>query len=499
MADENLPLPAPRGTNEGLVLDNTVLRIDKGRVTPPSDVEEEPRVPRVEHIPWGYGRDLIKAMVVDPNRLYLYWEVTDPAIAKARQGLGPGGKDAWLSLRIYDTTGRIFDGTNAHSYTDIKVERSDRQWFVHIGKPASTHVIEIGMKSLEGFFVRIARSGRADFPRFEPSQDGTVDWLSVRTSTGPVAHSQRGSGPGGGPPGGEGAAGPGGGGGPGGAGGGIVGAAGFETVWHEHITQGPVHLTEWSWQGWQEVFQTQWIEGRRFLEWSTPLLRTNWEAGPFPFAVESPGVVEEHFEGPVTVYPLEGGRTRVVYGPWQVTIRGLGARAEGRVIARWEVETSWVVSMGFERVVRELSPGAVGRAPGETVVLMGSSEAVGASERRWLSASELRMRGSSEVHMLSASELRLRGASEVILAGASERQMQGGSERRWIGASEWRWGGGSEVAWAGASENVGLGASERMGSSERMGGSESRFGSSENRPPSPYAIDESEPLSHEKR
>jgi len=505
MADENLPLPASRGTNEGLVLDNTMLRIDKGRVAPPSDADEAPRPPRVEHIPWGYGRDLIKAMVVDPNRLYLYWEVTDPGIAKARQGLGPGGKDAWLSLRIYDTTGRIFDGTNAHGYIDIKVERSDRQWFVHIGKPASTHVIEIGLKSLEGYFVRIARSGRADFPRFEPSSDGTVDWLSVRSATGPVGDPSRGSAPSGGAPGPE----PAKGGGPHpgaeGAPPGIVGPAGLESkIWQEQTTEGPVHLTEWSWQGWQEVFHTQWIEGRRFLEWSTPLLRTNWEAGPFPFAVESPGVVEEHFEGPVTVYPLEGGRTRVVYGPWQVTIRGLGAKAEGRVIARWEVETSWVVSMGFERVVRELSPGVAPRAPGELAAMMGSSEAVGASERRWLSASELRMRGASELHVLGASELRLRGASELVLGGASERRIQGGSERRWLGASEYGWGGASELASAGATENIALGASERMGSSERLsprgtpegvGGSEVRFGSSE----TPYAIDEGERPSHERR
>ena len=150
---------------------------------------------RVEHIPWGYGRDRITAMVVDPNRLYVYWELTDPSIDKARQGLGPAGKDAWLSLRIYDTTGRIFDGTNAHGYFDIKVDRSDRHWFIHIGKPASTHLIEIGLKSLEGFFVRIARSGRADFPRFEPSSDGTVDWLSVRSATGPVGDPSRGSAP----------------------------------------------------------------------------------------------------------------------------------------------------------------------------------------------------------------------------------------------------------------------------------------------------------------
>src|SRR6266851_4167899 len=195
MADENPPPPPHRGTNEGLALDNAVLRIDRGRVTPPSEDEHAPRAPHTDHIPWGYGRDHITAMVVDPNRMYIYWELTDPAIDKARNSLGSGGKDAWLNLRVYDITGRIFDGTNAHSYFDIKVERSDRQWFVHIGKPASTHLVEIGLKSHEGFFVKIVRSGRADFPRFEPSSDGTVDWLSVRNATGPVNGPSRGSPP----------------------------------------------------------------------------------------------------------------------------------------------------------------------------------------------------------------------------------------------------------------------------------------------------------------
>src|SRR6266566_2469940 len=108
MADENTPHSLSRGSTEGLALDNAVLRIDKGRVSPPSAGDEAPRAPRPEHIPWGYGRDRLTAMVVDPNRLYLYWELTDHAIDKAREGLGPGGKDAWLSLRIYDVTGRIF-------------------------------------------------------------------------------------------------------------------------------------------------------------------------------------------------------------------------------------------------------------------------------------------------------------------------------------------------------------------------------------------------------
>src|SRR5262249_47357516 len=42
-----------------------------------------PREPRavLEHIPWGYGQDRVTAMVIDPERLYVYWEVTDEAIA----------------------------------------------------------------------------------------------------------------------------------------------------------------------------------------------------------------------------------------------------------------------------------------------------------------------------------------------------------------------------------------------------------------------------------
>src|SRR5947209_1470559 len=114
MADEISPLAVSRGKNEGLALDDVVLRIDKGRTAPPTESEGEARDPGIEHIPWGYDHDRITAMVVDPNRLYVYWELTDPAIERARRALGPAGKEAWLNLRIYDITGRIFDGTNAH-------------------------------------------------------------------------------------------------------------------------------------------------------------------------------------------------------------------------------------------------------------------------------------------------------------------------------------------------------------------------------------------------
>jgi hypothetical protein len=437
----------------GLVLDNSVLRIDKGRTAPPSEDEQEPRGAYDEHIPWGYGHDRLTAMAVDPNRLYLYWELTDPSIEKAKKALGNGAKDAWVALRIYDVTDRIFDGTNAHSYFDIKLDRSDRQWFVHIGKPSSSHVAEIGLKSLEGFFVKIVRAGRVDFPRLEPSPDGTVEWLTVRTATGPIDGSSPGRS--------NGTGGAGAGGGPGHAPRGAGG--GGESLAHGRGgTSGvPIELSEWSWSGWEELFQTDWQElfqtnwrDGRLLDWGAAGVKTTWEAGPFAVPVEAPQVTHEFHQGAMTVTPMPGGKTRIVYGPWEVVVRGIEGHAEKRVLARWEMAASWIVEMGVERVVSVLQPdhlrhraSTAGHDSG--ALLPGSSELrFGASERRWLSASEMRLRGASEVFYAGASERRFRGASETIL----------GSEARLLGASERMWLGGSENALLGASERR-LGAS----------------------------------------
>jgi hypothetical protein len=396
----------------------------------------EEAVDAAPRIPWGYGQDRVTAMVVDPERLYVYWEVTDEAIERARAGLGPGGSDAWLNLRVYDVTNRIFDGTNAHTYFDQSVSRTDRQWFFLIGKPTSTTVVELGLKSQEGYFVRVARSGRADFPRVEAASGGGVEWLTVHAATGPV-----------GEPAADGRA-----------------ALGVHRtpewapaepvrVWDIRRTHAGLD-GEWiirdesfgTW--WEGVFESG---GTHTIEWQEPLIRTSWEAGPFPYPVESSPYVEERYDGKVTVRSVEG-RTHVVYGPWQVVIRGLGARAERKVLAIWETYRSWVAHTGAASHI--VTRGTRTAGGSEQVVL-------GASELRWRAASEVRLGGASEVYRLGASELRYLGASETLYAGASEWRLRGASELRFLGASEWLYGGASERLYPGASERQHLGASER--------------------------------------
>jgi hypothetical protein len=147
--------------------------------------------PKATHIPWSYGLDRVTAAAVDPDQLFTYWEATDLAIDRARAALGPGGPGAWLNLRVYDTSGLIFDGTNAHGYFDHSVDRATRQWFFHIGKPTSSAFVELGLKSSEGFFVAMARSGRVDFPRRQPAPWHEPEWMTVVPWSGEVADVHR--------------------------------------------------------------------------------------------------------------------------------------------------------------------------------------------------------------------------------------------------------------------------------------------------------------------
>ena len=414
----------------------------------PDGGKDEADVELPQSIPWGYGFDRVTAMAVDPVRLFVYWEVTDGAIEAARKQLGSGGAGAWLSLRVYDISGRLFDGTNAHSYFDEGVGRDVRQWFFEIGKPTSTACVEIGLKSAEGFFVKISRSGRVDFARDAPQPAGPVEWLTVRSASGYAGEPVVGGAPR-----------------PDGFGGALGGAGGHD--WHGWTEDSGFPVPGVGGRAvengveWKETTTEQVRHEIGQLDWVGPVYRSEWQSGPFSYPVDVPSMLELHESGEVSMR-TEDGIVHVNYGPWQVVIRGTGARAERRVLATWEYRRSVEVPGGYERdetVMGSWEP----IAPGSSALRL-----VGASERRWQGASELLGRGGSEVWMIGASERRFGGASERLYRGASERMFRGASERLLRGASERVLGGASERTFAGGFP----GASER-----RLGASENAMAS----------------------
>jgi hypothetical protein len=156
-----------------------------------------------------------------------------------------------------------------------------------------------------------------------------------------------------------------------------------------------------------------------------------WEAGPFTLPGHAPEPVSETYVYEASTFEVDG-RTHMVFGPWQMVVRGLGAFEERRVLSRWMVYRSWAVEGGSEAPL-----GVFGER------MLGSSALLGGSERRLRGASELRLAGASELLYRGASERRVGGASERIFGAASERRYVAASEKLFRGASERRLGGAS--------------------------------------------------------
>ncbi len=427
-------------------MQTTESKVESGASDPATDID-------AGDLPWSYGEDRITAVVRDPDSAYLYWEVTDEGIASARARLGPAGAHGWCNVRVYDTTGRDFDGTNANDYFDIRVDRTDREYYVMIRRPTSSMHAEIGVKTHEGFFQPICRSGRADFPRNAPSPNASLEWLTVTSEDAPpcvAPYRSRYTGPEPPLPSREG--------------------AGYFDVWRaayapsmpeksadrEHASSsGSVthrtiervhaeHIERW----WRlDEWRAEWRGGLRFTRWlGTPDEQStlSWREGPFPLELFDAERIAVELLGEAPAHLRAEGTEFVVYGPWRVVIHGFEGEPTGepqrRVLATWSLRWVRAVTPMIERYGHVL-------------------------ERRLVNAYEREhgVAGASEQHVL-----RERGASEHWRLGASERMWIGASEWMAAGASETLWVGASQLAWLGSSALLFRGASERLGASERM-------------------------------
>lgn len=484
-------------------------------------------------LPWSYGENRVTALVRSPDSVYVYWEITDDGIADARRRLGNGAEHAWCDLRVYDTTGRIFDGSNANAYFDIRVDRHDREWFLQLNRPGTTIYVEIGMMSPEGFFQAITRSSAAEFPRKSPSPSGVVEWLHVTTDDAvpaAVPYRSRHRGPEPSLP-------------------RFPHAAMRDEPRFEGFNAGPIPVVEAPspivesvprsvdaaparidetaptviahetrapevrLETWEKVveaprspvavesawatgvttveshpegtflrldlpwlaseWRTEWHDGLRFQRWTGPTHALSW-VGPVESFSWQTGPLPADVLSPERVDVKYSGGSRVVT---------LDTGVHMTVSGPWEVTIKSYETEPERRVlgtwhvhwVRTEAPiverwGAVAERRSSGAWVRFEGVALGLGGA---SEGALRRIGGSEHWALGASERMWLGASEWLLMGASELRLLGSSERFLAGQSAALYAGASGLAWGGASEYAWLGASElrSAGASElRMAG-----------------------------
>jgi hypothetical protein len=410
------------------------------KATPAYDDLKPAPPPKPGNIPWGYGDVRIVGMARDPQWACAYWEISDEAIKAAREKLRDS--DAGLSLRIYDTTNRDFNGFNAHLHWDLGIDRNTNVYHFNVGKPGTTIHVDVGVRKGDGGFQPIARSNAIEMPRDSMSPDTRVESTTVLRSGPPFTYRHRYH-----PP-------------PGGS-----SPAPLPHFDSSHPAESEPMFRHLSSEGWtrSEWMETM-IDGRvmRWIRWSGPILA---EHLPFlPKSGASYRTVEVLFQGERRIIKMEGGQ-KIVYGPWKVVIEAAGSQGERKTIEQWMIRQRWTTHEGMIRVE---TPAILTRILGgrRVTVVQSGSEARLAQEE-W----------GSQVLQQGSSEWRWIGASENMLQGSSETVQRGSSELFYMGSSETIYQGSSEMLYLGASETFELGASERL-----LGGSETFGGSSEGRP-----------------
>ncbi|HZR45277.1 MAG TPA: DUF4912 domain-containing protein [Candidatus Manganitrophaceae bacterium] len=146
---------------------------DEKVILNPSPVfEKSPDSPYAE-IPREYRENRIVLLVRDPEWVYAYWEVTPDAMGEANRRLADS--EARLTLRVYDIT----EMKDLTYFWDIEVYQRIGNWYIDVGRPDRTYLVDVGMKSGSGGFATIARSNAGHTPPNAPSSRFDEEWWTV--------------------------------------------------------------------------------------------------------------------------------------------------------------------------------------------------------------------------------------------------------------------------------------------------------------------------------
>lgn len=116
-----------------------------------------------ETLPAEYGENAVTLMMVNPFKLFAFWEVKEDTLRIFK---------GTLTIRIYDVTGVDIEKSDPNSFFDIALEDRIGSLYVNV-IPERVYIADIGIM-YEGIFVGIARSSTVGTPRSTATEEGAV-------------------------------------------------------------------------------------------------------------------------------------------------------------------------------------------------------------------------------------------------------------------------------------------------------------------------------------
>lgn len=168
------PPPAMQPKKEAFSSEEVVIEKQKFSQPQSAPAPLQPRF--TQELPLRYGKDVIVLQVRDPKWLHAYWELQDATDDKLRGELKERFHNARLLLRVYDISHIIFDGNNAHSFFDIKINGYLGNWYIQVA-PGRSWCVDLGFSLSDGTFIKLLRSNTVHTPLDGPSWITDEEWM----------------------------------------------------------------------------------------------------------------------------------------------------------------------------------------------------------------------------------------------------------------------------------------------------------------------------------
>ncbi|PLR89487.1 glycosyltransferase [Bacillus sp. T33-2] len=134
---------------------NEISQFDK---TKPMPAGSAPGLKRLRKNPYVPFSDRIDAQLHSHRKMKVSWRISKFTYQLLSGFFVVPLDELKKSLRLYDVTSLIFNGSNQHSVMEIMIPDAQQSWLLKGLKPNRSYVVEIGVKLGENSFLPIVRS-----------------------------------------------------------------------------------------------------------------------------------------------------------------------------------------------------------------------------------------------------------------------------------------------------------------------------------------------------
>lgn len=124
-------------------------------------------------LPLGYNDNKIVLLVVDPNNLFAYWEISN---TKKQNFINQFGQNSWNNSKLVLKVNNIT--LNKTEY--IEINEYANNWYIKSKQPNCIYTVEIGKLFENNLFISLASSNAASTPSNSISNNNFVYFANYK-------------------------------------------------------------------------------------------------------------------------------------------------------------------------------------------------------------------------------------------------------------------------------------------------------------------------------